>query len=385
MKLLLLKNPQSPKMSKNKVIIMSQQQDLTKYLLRQDVIDNLISEREETSREATEYANRLMELAEVQDSEHNMLDDPFDRSVAIVFQLVRNEDLDPWNIDLSAFIALFGARIKEEADSVDLPACGRLIRLAWEVLRGQANELLERQNRLDQLEEPEEFTEWGWATDFDEDEFTFTNNLITGELDTELPTLFHERIRRDEGRPVTLAELLTALRDACDDAEALKLKEENRILYQKELKDALANVGSRMHDEDLESDIKYCWNAMKDASNSGKPVLLKDVSNKLLEKYKHETNENEELLFDEANITSFVSTLFLTHRGYAEIWQEEVPNGPVYVKDLWPKINDWVEVNDAVKAKESFPIQKRAKNYSQKENEEKDGDLSIEIMIKEDS
>ena len=364
---------------------MSQQQDLTKYLLRQDVIDNLISEREETSREATEYANRLMELAEVQDSEHNMLDDPFDRSVAIVFQLVRNEDLDPWNIDLSAFIALFGARIKEEADSVDLPACGRLIRLAWEVLRGQANELLERQNRLDYLEEPEEFTEWGWATDFDEDEFTFTNNLITGELDTELPTLFHERIRRDEGRPVTLAELLTALRDACDDAEALKLKEENRILYQKELKDALANVGSRMHDEDLESDIKYCWNAMKAASNSGKPILLKEVSNKLLEKYKHETNENEELLYDEANITSFVSTLFLTHRGYAEIWQEEVPNGPVYVKDLWPKINDWVEVNDAVKAKEMFPIQQRAKNYSQKENEGIEEDLSLEIMIKEDS
>ena len=363
---------------------MSQQQDLTKYLLRQDVIDNLISEREETSKEATEYANRLMELAEVQDSEHNMLDDPFDRSVAIVFQLVRNEDLDPWNIDLSAFIALFGTRIKEEADSVDLPACGRLIRLAWEVLRGQANELLERQNRLDQLEEPEDFTEWGWATDFDEDEFTFTNNLITGELDTELPTLFHERIRRDEGRPVTLAELLTALRDACDDAEALKLKEENRILYQKELKDALANVGSRMHDEDLESDIKYCWNAMKDATNSGKPTLLKDVSSKLLEKYRNETDETEEILIDEANITSFVSTLFLTHRGYAEIWQEEVPNGPVYVKDLWPEINDWAKVNDAVKEKESFPIQKRAKNYSEKEYEEKVDSNPNEIKIKGD-
>ena len=372
-------------MTSNEVFLMSQQQDLTKYLLRQDVIDNLISEREETSKEATEYANRLMELAEIQDSEHNMLDDPFDRSVAIVFQLVRNEDLDPWNIDLSAFIALFGDRIKKEADSVDLPACGRLIRLAWEVLRGQANELLERQNKLDQFEEVEEFTEWGWATDFDEDEFAFTNNLITGELDTELPSLFHERIRRDEGRPVTLAELLTALRDACDDAEALKLKEENRILYQKELKDALANVGSRMHDEDLESDIKYCWNAMKEAFHKGKPTLLSDVSQKLLEKYKIEADESEELLLDEANITSFVSTLFLTHRGYAEIWQDEVPNGPVYIKDLWPKIDNWVEVNDAVREKENFPIQERAKNYSQKGDESTNEDLnSIEVIIKED-
>ena len=65
-----------------------------------------------------------------------------------------------------------------------------------------------------------------------------------------------------------MAELLTALRDACDDAEALKLKEENRILYQNELKDALANVGSRMHDEDMEADIKYCWNAMKEAKKN---------------------------------------------------------------------------------------------------------------------
>ena len=367
---------------------MNQQQDLTKYLLRQDVIDNLISEREETSKEATEYADRLMELAEIQDSEHNMLDDPFDRSVAIVFQLVKSADLDPWNIDLSAFIILFGARIKEEADTVDLPACGRLIRLAWEVLRGQANELLERQSRLDELEEEQEFTEWGWATDFNEDEFTFTNNLITGELDTELPSLFHERIRRDEGRPVTLAELLTALRDACDDAEALKLKEENRILYQSELKDALANVGSRMHDEDMETDIKYCWNAMKEAKKNGEPILLSHISQKLLERFQKETDDSDDLLLDEANITSFVSALFLTHRGYAEIWQEEVPNGPVYVKDLWPKIENWTDVNDAVKAKEDFPIQVRAKEYSAQESElvasiDEVAPLK-EIMIKEE-
>ena len=69
------------------------------------------------------------------------------------------------------------------------------------------------------------FIDWGWEMEYDDDEFSFTTNVLTGSAEPQLPSLFNERIRREEGRQVTLGELLSALKDACDDADELKLRE----------------------------------------------------------------------------------------------------------------------------------------------------------------
>ena len=53
------------------------------------------------------------------------------------------------------------------------------------------------------------------------------------------------------------------MKDACDEAEILKAKEENRKAHAEELKNMLDNVGSRMHNEDMEGDIRRCWTAMR--------------------------------------------------------------------------------------------------------------------------
>jgi len=184
------------------------QSNLSSYFLRQDVIDKLIAGGESDSKEASRYANRLVEIAHIEDSEHAGLEDPFDRSVAIVFELFRDEDLDPWNVDLSQFLKLFGERIKKDSKKMDLPACGRLIRLAWEVLHGQAADLLDRALRDNEEETDDLFIDWGWEMEYDDDEFSFTTNVLTGSAEPQLPSLFNERIRRDEGRQVTLGELL---------------------------------------------------------------------------------------------------------------------------------------------------------------------------------
>ena len=60
-----------------------------------------------------------------------------------------------------------------------------------------------------------------------------------------------------------LEELLSALKDACDEFEVLKAKEEYRKAHAEELKNMLDNVGSRMHNEDMEGDIQRCWTAMR--------------------------------------------------------------------------------------------------------------------------
>ena len=46
------------------------QSNLSSYFLRQDVIDKLIAGGESDSKEASRYANRLVEIAHIEDSEH---------------------------------------------------------------------------------------------------------------------------------------------------------------------------------------------------------------------------------------------------------------------------------------------------------------------------
>ena len=324
------------------------QSKLDSYFIREDIINNLLENREETREEAIDYADRLLTIAEMENAEYSSLVDPFDRSVALVFELVKDADLDPWNIDLTSFVNLFSERIKKNSDNIDLPSCGRLLRLAWAVLRGQVEDLLDRQNKADMEDEIDDyFVDEGWMTDFDDNEFNFTNNVISGELEADLNGLFEERVRREEGRPVTLGDLLGALRGACDDAEINKIREENRIKYKLEVEEALGNVGARMHDENLEGDIELCWNLMREMNKDGE-IDLQTLSDGVAKEIKKESGEEIDVS-SEAKVTGLVSMLFLTHRGFTDIEQKDVPNGKIKIKDLWPKIKSWDSINEKFK------------------------------------
>lgn len=322
-----------------------QQAVLDDWFLRQDILDQLMSQDEEAS-EAERYADRIMRIAQEDSAEHQVLSDPFDRSVALVLSLVKEEEMDPWNIDLSAFLKLFTQRVRKESSELDLPACGRLIRMSWEVLTQQASTLFDRVIAMD-VEEAEDFFDFGWEAEYDDEEFIFTTTVLDGAADLHLPNLFGERMRRDEGRPSTLGELLSALKEACDEAEVLKAKEEYRKAHAEELKNMLENVGSRMHNEDMEGDIKRCWSAMRKVTESvGQTIVpVSDV-----------TNELEKILVDtfgvipegykvESKITSFVAGLFLTHRGYAWISQEG-PEDPIMLEDRWPNAKSFEEASE---------------------------------------
>ena len=187
-----------------------QQSVLDDWFLRQDILDKLVGQDEDIG-EAERYADRILRIAQEESAEHQVLSDPFDRSVALVLSLVREEGMDPWNIDLSAFLKIFTQRVRKEAESLDLPACGRLIRMSWEVLTQQASSLFDRVIAMD-LDEEEDFVDYGWESDYDDNEFIFTTTILGGDADSVLPSFFDERMRRDEGRPSTLGELLSALK-----------------------------------------------------------------------------------------------------------------------------------------------------------------------------
>jgi len=319
-----------------------QQSALDDWFLRQDILDQLMSQDEDVS-EAERYADRIMRIAQEDSAEHQVLSDPFDRSVALVLSLVKEEGMDPWNIDLSAFLKLFTQRVKKEASGLDLPACGRLIRMSWEVLTQQASTLFDRVIALD-VDDEEDFIDFGWESEYDDDEFIFTTTVLEGIADNHLPGFFGERLRRDEGRPSTLGELLSALKDACDEAEILKAKEENRKAHAKELKNMLDNVGSRMHNEDMEGDIRRCWTAMRAVTSArGESIVTVSEVTTELEKILLETfGEIPDGYAIESKITSFVSGLFLTHRGYAWISQEG-PEDPIMLEDRWPNAASFEE------------------------------------------
>lgn len=322
-----------------------QQSALDDWFLRQDILDQLMSQDEDVT-EAERYADRIMRIAQEDSAEHQVLSDPFDRSVALVLSLVKEEGMDPWNIDLSAFLKLFTQRVRKEASVLDLPACGRLIRMSWEVLTEQASTLFDRVIALD-VDDEEDFIDFGWESEYDDEEFIFTTTVLEGIADNHLPGFFGERMRRDEGRPSTLGELLSALKDACDEAEILKAKEENRKAHAKELKNMLDNVGSRMHNEDMEGDIRRCWTAMRAVTSArGESIVPVSEVTTELEKILLQTfGEIPEGYAVESKITSFVSGLFLTHRGYAWISQEG-PNDPIMLEDRWPNAATFEEATE---------------------------------------
>jgi len=320
-----------------------QQAVLDDWFLRQDILDQLMSQEEELS-EAERYADRIIRIAQEDNAEHQVLTDPFDRSVALVLSLVKEEGMDPWNIDLSAFLKLFTQRVRKEAAGLDLPACGRLIRMSWEVLTQQASTLFDRVIAMD-LDDEDDFLDFGIEAEYDDEEFIFTTTVLEGDADKVLPSFFDERLRREEGRPSTLGELLSALKDACDEAEILKAKEEYRRSHAEELKNMLDNVGSRMHNEDMEGDIKRCWAAMRSVTSSRgeSKVPVSEVTDELAKILLETYGEIPDGYDVESKITSFVAGLFLTHRGYAWISQEG-PDDPIMLEDRWPNAKTFDEV-----------------------------------------
>mgnify|MGYP001158693439 FL=1 len=346
-------------------ILASKQSVLDKWFLRQDIINQLLESGEESA-DAQHFAARVMPVLEAEESEYQSLEDPFDRSVALVLSLVKEQELNPWDVDLSTFLKVFTKRVRLESDKLNLPACGRLIRMSWEVLNQQAMTLFDKVQSMDHEDEWEEEMHFGWESDYDDQDYAFTASILEGDADHILPSLFDERVRRDEGRPVTLGELLSAFKDAADDAEDLRIREANRLAHQKELGDYLSNVGGRMHNEDLEGDIRRCWLALRKTciNNNASKVKVVDVMDELSVILESENGKHTEGYAEEAKVASFIASLFLTHRGFASISQDEVPYGAIMIEDLWPDVGQFEEVIKRIEEKKLIQTESSNKEDS---------------------
>ena len=315
--------------------------------MREDVVVRLLEGQ--PNLETSKFLDRLLELSGLEEAEHQFLIDPFDRSVALVFQMFQSSDLDPWDVDLSSFIEMFNERI-QGADNIDLPSCGRMIRMAWSILRGQANSLIERQERAMDFEEEVDWDfEGGWEAEFDDADYNFSVGVMTGAADDALPSMFEGRIHGKEGRPVTLGELLMGLKDASRIAEEQRTREriakERREAHDRER----ARFSGSLHVEDLEGDLKRTWEALKSRAQSTQGVGLREVADELNRNSLPGHNEQESKT--ESQVTAFVSTLFLTNRGYISLDQEGGYNGRIVLGDLWECSSDYDELTERLHPK----------------------------------
>ena len=315
--------------------------------MREDVVLRLLEGQ--PNLETSKFLDRLMELSTLEEAEHQFLIDPFDRSVALVFQMFQSSDLDPWDVDLSSFIEMFNERI-QGADNIDLPSCGRMIRMAWSILRGQANSLIERQERAMDFEEEVDWDfDGGWEAEFDDADYNFSVGVMSGAADDALPSMFEGRIHGKEGRPVTLGELLMGLKDASRIAEEQRTREriakERREAHDRER----ARFSGSLHVEDLEGDLKRTWEALKSRAQSTQGVGLREVADEL--NRNSLPGHNEEEAKTESQVTAFVSTLFLTNRGYISLDQEGGYNGRIVLGDLWESSRDYDELTERLHPK----------------------------------
>ncbi|UCH87898.1 MAG: segregation/condensation protein A [Thermoplasmata archaeon] len=243
---------------------------------------------------------------------HIAISNPYDKSIAITFQLAIEQHLDPWDIDLNEFAKEYLKRI-EEHEEFDLVTVGRIIYMAYQILKLKSDRVLSNAENI----EIEEDELWEPSGDWYTDDVDF---LYTSVIQKQRTPPIREMVWRKGKRPVTLLELVGALEEASKEAEILKiLNEKRRQQREYEKKLYRSTINENMHKEDLEADISIVYERI--CEFNGYPIPFSDIC--------EPTTENE--------ITTLVSSLYLANRRKINIWQPDFPFGKIYVENLQNK------------------------------------------------
>ncbi len=279
-----------------------------------DVITHLLFHKSliDEEEDASKINHYVAMLQKTNQGEHLSIEDPVERSIAIAFELVIQQHLNPWDIDLVKFSSMYLKRAKEE--KIDLITAGRIIYMAWKVLKLQSDDLVVT---IESTEESYEPFGWGdipsemWLQN--DDAYSYTNLLMK----MPEPPL-DEPVRRSAKRKVTLIELLDAFDQVRKESEEHQLLEQQR----KEERDRLAEMARKRmtgtaHEDHLEEDVKMVWN--KIAAMPKKTMSLGDLCN---------PKKREEM------IKTLMSILFLAYDNKILVYQKQFPYGKIFIKNL---------------------------------------------------
>jgi len=261
-----------------------------------------LSEAPEESRKLDRYLEMVQQLSA---GTYLATDDPFERSVALAFQLVIDQGFDPWDINLVEFAKRYLAQVKR-AQALNFIVAGKLVYMAWEILRRQSMSAVQHAEALRKVEtffadwQPDEFGVY-----VDPVEIGAGGPLLRGDV---LP--LEEMVRRQGStRPVTLVELIDAFDEARREAEIaqelLKLREKYRA----------PAFDDQAHKENLEEEVANVWARIVRMGQG--PISIGDL---------HDNGGRE------GRVVVFVSVLFLAWMGRIRLWQESLPYGEIFVE-----------------------------------------------------
>ncbi|MEI6795797.1 MAG: hypothetical protein WCK39_02940 [Methanomassiliicoccales archaeon] len=223
--------------------------------------------------------------------------DPLDRSLLNVFELVLTADFDPWDINLMEFSKLYAQRM--HSDEFSFIVAGKLVRMAWSILRMQSREVLtlNEQPCVDLITD-------GWDMDS-----LSEMHEVQYDIETRLPLRVHltHSVRHPCERPVTLVELLDAFEEAQEEIELHQQRERARIV----LASKVEKFENKAHTEDLEKDVEETWKRILRCGPG--PLVIDDLFG---------DDKNDRVMV-------FVALLFLAKSGRIALWQEDLPFGRI--------------------------------------------------------
>ncbi len=271
---------------------------------------SLLGETEDTSVLLERYLSLVERLKE---GVHVVIPDPFQKAMALLFELVMEEEFDPWEIDLVKFTQSYLDRMRSHGE-VDFAIAGRLVYMAWSILYLQSEALL----RIRSLPSPsEEGTEDALAANDDgylplleTPEAVDVTTTVLGSTD---PPPLLEMVRHPETRPVTLLELVRAFGEAEADAR--------RSLHVQELRERLRDEQRSppevlVHGDIPQQDLDDTWEAAL-AHPLGTPFPFLDLWS---------PPQGRDRL-----VAIFLSVLFLARERSVELRQEVLMESPILV------------------------------------------------------
>jgi len=201
---------------------------------------------------------RYLALVEkLREGVHVVIPDPVQKATALLFELVLEEQFDPWEIDLARFTEAYLERVRADG-SVNFAVAGRLLYMAWSILYLQSEELLRERALADAATA---VVDDGTATPLDDGYLPLLDSpqavdvtsAVLGSADP--PPLFG-MVRHSESRPVSLLELVRAFGEAEADAHVSLKVQQLRDRLREEQR---APPEMIVHGDIPERDLQEAW------------------------------------------------------------------------------------------------------------------------------
>jgi segregation and condensation protein A len=269
---------------------------------------SLLGESEDSSKLLERYLALVENLKE---GVHIVIPDPFQKAMALLFELVMEEEFDPWEIDLVKFTQSYLERVQEEG-AINFAIAGRLLYMAWSILYLQSEAVLRLRAQPEPT--PESFDAYGAEDGYlplmDSPEAVDVTSSV---LNSSEPPPLLEMVRHPESRPVSLLELVRAFGEAEADARRSMRIQELRERLRDEQR---APPEVLVHGDLPEQDLTDTWvAAMHHPVGVAFPLL--DLWNPL---------EGRDRL-----VAIFLALLFLAREKSVELRQEVLGVSPVLV------------------------------------------------------